>query len=68
VRRHPDGPHELYDMQADPMERVNLYGQSGTDATAQALRRDLERFFATYADPRYDLWRGGTSKAPRLTR
>jgi hypothetical protein len=55
-------------MQADPMERVNLYGQSGTDATAQALRRDLERFFATYADPRYDLWRDGTSKAPRLTR
>ncbi len=67
VRRHPDGPHELYDMQADPMERVNLFGQPGTDATAQALRRDLERFFATYADPRYDLWRGGTSKAPRLT-
>jgi arylsulfatase A-like enzyme len=68
VRRHPDGPHELYDMQADPMERVNLYGQPGTDATAETLRRDLERFFATYADPRYDLWRDGTSKAPRLTR
>ena len=30
--------------------------------------RWLERFFATYADPRYDLWRDGTSKAPRLTR
>jgi len=66
VARHPDGPHELYDMRADPRERVNLYGQPGTEARQRALRGKLDAFFARHADPQYDLWRGGRSKARRL--
>src|SRR2546423_15713873 len=63
VARHPSGPHELYDMQADPRERVNLYGQPGTEETRSRLARRLEEFFAVYADPQYDIWKGGGSKA-----
>jgi arylsulfatase A-like enzyme len=68
VRRHPHGPHELYDMRADPLERFNLHGQPGTEETEAALGRDLERFFATHADPRYDLWKGGGAKTPLLSK
>lgn len=67
VRRHPDGPHELYDMQADPQERFNLYGQPGTEAVRDGLIRRLDAFFASYADPQYDLWKGGRSKAKRVS-
>lgn len=63
VGRHPGGPYELYDLEADPMERVNLYGQPGMDAQAARLKERLDAFFTRYADPQYDLWRGGRSKA-----
>jgi arylsulfatase A-like enzyme len=67
VLRHPDGPHELYDMQADPRERFNRYGQPGTDAITNELRAKLDEFFNTYVDPQYDVWKNGRSKARRVT-
>src|SRR5690606_38010163 len=67
VARHPNGPYELYDMQADPQERFNLYGQPGTDKKRAELARRLDQFFAQYADPQYDIWKGGRSKAKRHT-
>jgi arylsulfatase A-like enzyme len=66
VLRHPDGPHELYDMQADPHERVNLYGEPGMESIRAELTQRLNDFFTRYADPQYDLWKGGKSKAKRL--
>lgn len=66
VARFPEGPFELYDMIVDPQERFNLYGQPGLDTETQALATRLDRFFARYADPQYDLWKGGRSKAKRL--
>lgn len=66
VERHPDGPHELYDMNADPHERFNLYGQPAKQAVQAELAGKLKAFFKTYADPQYDLWNGGRSKAGRL--
>jgi arylsulfatase A-like enzyme len=66
VARHPTGPFELYDMQADPHERFNLYGQPGTESIRAELGGRLEGFFARYADPQYDIWKGGRSKAQRL--
>jgi len=68
VLRHPNGPHELYDMQADPQERFNLYGQPSHTDRQQTLRDQLAAFFTRYADPQYDVWRGGRSKAGRLVR
>lgn len=67
VARFPAGPFELYDMQADPRERFNLYGQSGTEPIRAQLAKQLADFFAKYADPQYDLWKGGRSKARRLS-
>jgi arylsulfatase A-like enzyme len=68
VARFPNGPHELYDLTADSRERFNLIGQPGTDARRTELARRLDAFFTTYADPKYDIWKGGISKARRHTR
>ena len=67
MARFPSGPYELYDMQADPRERFNLFGQPGTEAIQAELAGRLEKFFADWADPQYDLWKGGRSKARRIT-
>ncbi|MDO8540614.1 MAG: sulfatase-like hydrolase/transferase [Opitutaceae bacterium] len=67
VARFPNGPFELYDVKRDPRERFNLIGQPGTDATRAALAQRLDQFFARYADPQYDIWKGGRSKAKRHT-
>jgi arylsulfatase A-like enzyme len=68
VARHPDGPFELYDMKADPHERFNLYGQPNQAERTGALAAQLDAFFRRYADPQYDVWHGGRSKAGRLVR
>lgn len=67
VHRHPSGPHELYDMQSDPQERFNSFGQPGMESVTQEMAGKLEAFFQTYADPQYDLWKGGRSKAKRVS-
>jgi arylsulfatase A-like enzyme len=67
VSRHPEGPFELYDLRKDPRERDNLYGQPGTEAKRDELAKRLDDFFARTADPRYDIWKGGRSKAKRHT-
>ncbi|MCP4640070.1 MAG: sulfatase-like hydrolase/transferase [bacterium] len=53
---------ELYDLQRDPGERTNVSGDSETAETQQGLRRRLHAFFDRYADPKWDLWRGGDAK------
>ncbi len=67
VLRHPAGPHELYDMRADPQERMNLFGQPGLEPLRAELQARLDAFFRTYSDPQYDIWAGGRSKAKRAT-
>lgn len=66
VARHPEGPCEVYDMQADPQERFNLFGQPAVADKQRELAAQLDAFFARYADPQYDLWKDGRSKAGRL--
>ena len=51
VARHPDGPHELYDMQTDPRERFNLYGQPGTKPVRDELDRAAGRFLPAIRRP-----------------
>jgi arylsulfatase A-like enzyme len=67
VARFPDRPFELYDMRKDPQERFNLYGQPGMETTRAEMAKRLDDFFATYADPQYNIWKGGRSKAKRHT-
>jgi arylsulfatase A-like enzyme len=62
-----EGPCELYDLEHDPYEKFNLYGQPSHAETQQELQQRLDKFFADYADPKYDLYHGGDSKASLLT-
>ena len=68
ISRFPKGPNELYDLRHDPEERHNLVDQPAHADQQQLLRTQLDKFFATYADPQYDLSRGGRSKAARRVR
>ena len=65
-RRSPAGPSELYDMQQDPHERFNLFEQPQHSAIQKEMAAKLLAYFDEYADPEYDIWRGGRSKARRL--
>lgn len=68
THRNPDGPDELYDMENDPGERNNLAMDREYAPIIEELRARLDEFFNRYADPQYDLWRNGTSKAGRMIR
>ncbi len=54
-------------MLADPQKHFNLFGQPGTEATTREMSAKLDTFFQTYADPQYDLWHSGRSKAKRVS-
>ncbi len=56
------GEHELYDIQKDPEQNSNLYGNPDYVEVISELDRRLTQFFDTYSDAQYDLWRGGTVK------
>lgn len=63
IARFTAGPNELFDLQADPGEKKNLYDDPQHAAVRDELRKRLDAFFAEYADQQYDLWKGGRSKA-----
>ena len=65
-RIHQD-PNELFDLKRDPGERRNLYGKAAHAKTQQALEARLDDFFERYADPKWDLWSGGSSKSGLIT-
>lgn len=54
VHRHPDGPHELYHLTADPQERRNLAQGREHASTAAEMRARMEAWFARYVDPDRD--------------
>lgn len=54
VHRTPGGPHELYDLRADPGEDRNLIGGPAYAGVAAGLRTQLADWFARYADPAHD--------------
>jgi arylsulfatase A-like enzyme len=67
VARLPNGPYELYDLRKDPRERFNRYGQPGAEAKRAELAEKLDAFFAHHSDPKWNIWKGGDSKAKRHT-
>ncbi len=54
VHRHPFGPHELYDMVADPGERVNLVEREEHAPRVAELRARLHDWFRRHGDPDAD--------------
>lgn len=63
VQRYANGPDELFDLQSDPDEQHNLIEELRYRGKRDALRTQLSDFFNKYAEPKYDLWNGGTSQA-----
>ena len=54
VHRYPAGPHELYDLHADPDERRNLIDEPVRQPVVVELRRRLARWFERYVVPSTD--------------
>ena len=54
VARFPFGPDELYDLEHDPEETVNLVRDPAWQETKQQLRLQLFGWFNQYADPAVD--------------
>ena len=55
--------NELYDLTADPDERKNLAGDTSYISVEKELSDRISDYFVELADPRYDLWNGGTVKS-----
>jgi arylsulfatase A-like enzyme len=68
VQRHPDGPHELYDLRADPGEQRNLIDAPLHTAVRNELRRTLSEWFERYSDPEIDGTRWAVTGAGQLRR
>jgi len=63
-KRYPGmGPEELYDMTKDPKQKKNLAKDPKYAKVKKELEEKLDSFFAEYANPKYDLWKGGTVKS-----
>lgn len=54
VHRSPWGPHEFYDLQTDPRESNNLFGDPDYADLILERRHELEDWFANYSDPSFD--------------
>jgi arylsulfatase A-like enzyme len=59
---HPDEP-ELYDLVVDPGQWHNVADRPEHGRMRDALAQRMHTFFAEFADPRYDLWNGGSAQA-----
>ena len=62
VKRFPNGPDELYNIIQDQDETQNLIHKSEFKPVVTQLQGRLNTFFNEYADPKYDLWNGGSGK------
>ena len=51
IRRHPNGPHELFDLEADPRETRNLIESSSHLAVISELSGLMETHFRRYSKP-----------------
>ncbi len=54
---------ELYDLVNDPAETQNLADDSDHASTLAELVDRIDTFFDQFAEPKYDLWQGGTVKS-----
>jgi arylsulfatase A-like enzyme len=54
VHRFPDGPHELYDLQSDPGEETNRFGQPAHIELVEDLRARLGDWFRRFVTTRFD--------------
>lgn len=67
IHRHPNGPHELYDLKEDPSEFNNLVADQSRTNIKQKLKARLDEFYNQHAEPKFDLWKGGTAQSRLFT-
>lgn len=68
VHRFPYGPHALYDLIRDPEEMRNVADDPANAERVVQMRRRLEQFFLTYADPALDGSREGVTGSGQFCR
>jgi arylsulfatase A-like enzyme len=68
IERFRQSPNELYDLKADPAELNDLVDGPEHADVQRDLARKLHAYFDRVADPKWDLWKGGTSKTGLLMR
>ena len=66
TKRFPGGPHDLYNIRSDPGEWLNLVCEPRYDGIKKDLESRLDAFFKRYAEPEYDIFKGGRSKAGKF--
>ena len=54
VYRHPEGPHDLYDLVNDPDERENRATEPGQQRRMRELQGQMDEWFARYVQPEHD--------------
>ena len=54
VHRYPFGPHELYDLETDPGENINLVDDEGVAPIVERTRAKLREWYAEYVTPERD--------------
>jgi arylsulfatase A-like enzyme len=63
LERAQEGPWQLFDLAADPDEKINLCGNPDQAQVQATLQHRLHEFFDAHADPLWNMWKpGGTSK------
>ena len=55
--------NEFYVLRVDPQQNVNLYNDPRYSSIIKNLDTKLIQFFEKFTDPKYDLWKGGSTKA-----
>lgn len=58
-----DFDDELYDLRSDPEERDNRAADVTCRETMLALGEMVDDFFEKYAEPKWNLWQGGSCKS-----
>ena len=67
IERIYQQPNELYHLESDPGERMNVYGRAAFLSIQNELAKCLHVFFNRYVNPKWDLWKGGRSKTDLIT-
>jgi arylsulfatase A-like enzyme len=68
IERYRESPNELYHLVTDSREHRNLIDQPASKQTRKELKQRLDQFFSKYADPQWDIWKGGKSKTILMTK
>jgi arylsulfatase A-like enzyme len=68
VHRYPDGPHELFDLRADPGERTNRVDDPALAGVVAQLRERLDTWFRDYVTSERDGVKQGVTGCGQLGR